>query len=332
MHETPWTPGRLLETSSNYWTACALHAGLKLGIFTAIGAGNDRLDTLLSVTGCDRRGLSMLLDALTALGLLRKSGESYANTTIAAERLDHRSPEYMGHILLHHHHLMAGWAQLPQAVRTGLPLRTSASHTDAAEERESFLMGMFNMASLVAPQMAHQLDLSGCKRLLDFGGGPGTYAIHFCLTQPALQAVVFDLPTTRPFAETTIARFGLQERISFCPGSYPDDPLPGTFDVAWLSHVLHGEGPETCVAMLKQALSALEPGGKLLIHEFILDDDRSGPAFPALFALNMLINTEAGRSYTNADLTEMLHRAGARQVERLQLDLSGPSGVIAAIR
>lgn len=331
MNESDWTPARLLEFSGSYWGVCALHAGLKLELFTRLDRESRTGLALATECGCDHRGLDMLLNALTAMRLLTKSGDCYTNSPVAVERLSRTSPDYMGHILLHHHNLMEGWSRLAQVVRSGQPSRISSSHVESAEERENFLLGMFNMASMLAPQMARQIDLSRRKRLLDFGGGPGTYAIHFALANPDLEAVVFDLPTTRAFAEQTLKRFPVEDRVTFQAGSFHDDFPAGRYDVAWLSHILHGEGTEGCRTILQKAAAVLEPGGMLLIHEFILDDDRCGPLFPALFSLNMLVGTEGGQSYTFAELSGMVREVGGKRIERLQLALPGPSGVIAAI-
>jgi SAM-dependent methyltransferase len=327
-----WTPATLLEMSGGYWSTCALHAGVKLNVFTTLSAASASAVELATQVGCDPRGLAMLLDALAALGLLEKTGHDYLTTPFAAKFLSRTSPEYLGHIIMHHHHLMAGWSKLDEAVRTGHPVRERASHEDIESSRESFLMGMFNLAMMIAPKIVPQIDLTGRRRLLDLGGGPGTYAIHFCRQNPQLDAVICDLPTTRHFAEETVARFDLSDRIGFIDVDFEqDEELPKGFDVAWLSHVLHGIGPEACAQVLKKAISAMEPGGMILIQEFILDDGRDSPVFPALFSLNMLLGTPEGQSYSQSELFDMLNTAGATNVRRLPIELPNGAGVIAGV-
>lgn len=192
-------------------------------------------------------------------------------------------------------------------------------------------MGMFNLAMQIAPRIVPQINLSGRRRLLDLGGGPGTYAIHFCQHNPDLSAVVYDLPSTRPFAEKTIARFGLSDRVTFASGDFIAEGVKGRFDVAWLSHILHGEGAEGCAVILAKAMAALDPGGLILVQEFILDDTLDGPVFPALFSLNMLLGTPNGQAYSQGELVAMLETAGARDVKRLPLDLPNGAGVIAGV-
>jgi hypothetical protein len=145
---------------------------------------------------------------------------------------------------------------------------------------------------------------------------------------PGMTAVVYDLPTTRPFAEATIGKFGLSDHITFEDGDFIAHGINGIFDVAWLSHILHGEGADGCATMLQKASSALEPGGILLVQEFILDDDRKGPLFPALFSLNMLVGTPDGQAYTQGEIMDMLANAGLTDIERLPIDLPNGAGII----
>jgi hypothetical protein len=328
MENLTWTPPDLLKMSGSYWEACALHAGVKLDLFTPLTKAPATAVELAGRLGLDARGLTMLLDALAALELLTKEGASYQATSFAAQFLSADSSAYLGYIIQHHHHLVDSWARLDQAVRSGEPNRRRVSHDSAEIERESFLLGMFNLAMLLAPQVVRQIDLSGRKHLLDLGGGPGTYAIHFCQKNPDLRATVFDLPATRPIAEKTIGRFSLQERISFVAGDFQEDTLYGRYDVAWLSHVLHGEGEVGCARMLQTTAGVLDPGGLLLVQEFILEDSRDRPLFPALFSLNMLLGTPQGKAYSMGELRSLLTAAGLEQVERLPMELPNGAGVV----
>lgn len=328
MQNLDWTPPELLQMSGNYWSACALHAGVKLDLFTAVGKAAMTADDLAERLDLDRRGLAMLLDALAALGLLAKIDGRYQAHDFAQQFLAKSSPAYLGHIVLHHHHLVESWAHLDDAVRTGEPSRRRVSHDADETERESFLLGMFNLAMLLAPQVVTQINLDNRRHLLDLGGGPGTYAIHFCQQNPDLRATIFDLATTRPIAEKTIQSFDLQERIHFVAGDFQEDPLTGRYDVAWLSHVLHGEGESGCANMLQKTVDVLEPGGLVLVQEFILDDNRDGPLFPALFSLNMLLGTPHGKAYSEDEIGSMLVNAGLEDVVRMPIELPNGAGVI----
>jgi len=326
-----WTPGEMLELSGSYWRTCALHAGVKLDVFTVLD-GEDRSAAETATTiGASADGVERLMNALAARGLLEHRGGRYRCPASVRSLLSRSSAGYLGHIILHHHHLMASWAHLHEAVASGRPVGDEPKPVSREEWRESFLLGMFNMAMGLAPQVAAALDFAGCRRLLDLGGGPGTYAIHFCLRNPELTATVYDLPATRPFAEGTIERFNLAERIRFTPGNYLEDPVAGRYEAVWLSHILHGEGPEDCLNILRKAVGALEPGGRVIVHEFILDDTKDGPIFPALFSLNMLQGTERGRSYSGAELTGLMSAAGARDIRRIPLRTPNDSGILTGV-
>ncbi|PLX94116.1 MAG: SAM-dependent methyltransferase [Desulfuromonas sp.] len=327
MDAMEWNPGTLLQLSGNYWAGCALHAAVKLDLFSHQGSAEE----IAEASGNDPRGTSMLLNALCALGLMEKEGGVYRSSAFAREFLISASPRFLGHIILHHHHLVAGWGRLAEAVHEGAPVRDAISHTGSEQERRSFELGMRNLASLSAPKVVPQIDLLDRRRLLDLGGGPGTYAAHFCQANPALQGCIVDLAANRPFAEETIADFDLAGRLDFVAADFITDPLPGGFDVAWLSHILHGEGEAGCRLLLEKAVTALEPGGLLLVQEFILDNDKRGPLFPALFSLNMLINTPNGAAYSEREIERLMLDAGLTAVRRLTLDLPNGAGIVAGI-
>lgn len=331
MNKKKWTVGQLMGVSGSYWQAFALHTGVKLEVFTLIGADEVSAQEIARKLGGDARGVATRLNALSAMGLLIKKEEQYANTEESKSLLVKGSPRYIGYMVKHHHHLVDAWSRLDQAVKSGKPSRKRGRRDE--EERESFLMGMFNTAMGIAPHLAGELDLTGRTHLLDLGGGPGTYAIHFCLANPELRATVFDVAPTRPFARKTIEKFGMSGRIDFTAGSYLEDDLIGrTYDVAWLSHILHAEGPKACQMIINKAALALEPGGLLLIHEFILNDSFDGPLFAALFSLNMLVNTDEGRSYSEGEIKEMLKKAGLRNIRRLPFKGPTESGVMMGVR
>ncbi len=323
-----WNPAKALELSGSYWQACTLQAAVKLGIFQAIDNKNLESEEIAHKLQAERRGIKMLLNALTAMNLLTKSEDKFSNTSFSKTFLSRKSSRYIGYMIMHQHYLMDSWSRLAEAVKKGKALRKSPAYTDKKELRESFLMGMFNLAMNVAPQLAKKMNLSNRRRLLDLGGGPGTYAIHFCLNNPQLKAAVFDLPTTRPFAEGTIKKFRLSRRIKYLDGDYLKNQIKGTYDVAFLSHILHSAGLKDCQKIIRKAVSVLEPGGMIIVHEFILDKTLDGPLFPAIFSLNMLLGTKAGQSYSEKQIMDMLTKAGVKKIHRLSFKGTNDSGVI----
>ena len=314
-----------MTTSNGYWRSCALHAGVKLDIFSTLGQEQFSAQEIAKRTDSSERGTVLLLNGLTSMGLLIHKDDNYANTEFSRKMLCTDSPAYIGFILRHHSHLVDGWAQLDRAVTTGQPVE-KRSHGEEAE-RESFLMGMFNISSTIAPVIAEKIDLSGRSRLLDLGGGPGTHAIHFCLQNPALRAVIFDRDSTEPFARKTVTDFALSNRIDFMPGDFNHDSLGGPYDAAWLSQILHSNSPEECKSLINRTVAALDSKGLILIHDFLLNDTMDGPEFPALFSLNMLINNH-GRNYSEKEVHAMLSDAGCEDIKRLDFQGPNSSGIM----
>lgn len=327
MNYSDWNAEKLTAISGSYWQVCAIHASVKIGLFTAISDSAKTASEIAAQISTESRATAMLLDACTALGLITKNKDKYLNTEFSRNFLCSDKPSYMGYIIMHHHYIMDSWVRLDEAVRSGGPVRVRSGNEED-EKLESFLMGMFNMASRLGPVIAPLIDLSGCIRLLDLGGGPGTYAIHFCQQNPDLTATVFDMPTTKPFAEKTIKNFEMDKRIAFKAGNFLFDPLPEGFDAVWMSHILHGESAAACSELVTKASKSLNPGGLLIIHDFILENDRTAPVFPALFSLNMLLGTDGGQSYSEEELQNMLKNAGISEIKRIRLPEPNPSGII----
>lgn len=330
--QQPWNPNQLLKLSGSYWQTAILHASVVLDIYTHLEAQSMSTQQLSQRLKCDERGLNMLLNGLCALELLNKCDDKYQNVDFSLKYLVKSSPDYLGHIIKHHHHLTLPWAQLPSAILEGGPIRQQTSKTSSEQERESFLMGMFNLASLLAPTIVDKIDLSAKSNLLDLAGGPGTYAIEFCKKNPNLIASVLDLPTTKPFAIQTIEKFNLQDKINFISGDIFEVNFEGPYDVAWLSHILHSEGPSQCSEIIKKVYDCLSPQGEIIIHEFILDDDEIHPPFAAFFSLNMYLGTPKGRSYSFSSLKQMLTSAGFTNVELITIAPEVPSRIIKATK
>jgi predicted O-methyltransferase YrrM len=327
MNEQKWDVGQLLNASSAYWRSSAIHTAVKLEIFSVIGADQLTAEEISNRIGGNVRSVVMLLNAITAMGLLEHEISSYRNTEFSRKSLVKGEPGYIGYIIMHHFHLIDGWAQLDQAVLRGAPVETRSYGEDA--ERESFQLGMFNLAMAIAPEIASTVNLGGRHHLLDLGGGPGTHAIHFCLANPGLKATIYDRETTEPFARETAEKFGVADRIDFLAGDFNRDHLGGPYDVAWLSQIIHSNSFEECEKLIGRTIKTLEPGGLILIHDFFLNESLDGPVFPALFSLNMLLNNP-GRSYSEKEVSGMLHKAGAKDIHRLAFTGPNDSAILCA--
>jgi hypothetical protein len=232
-----WTAPELLGLSSSYWPACALQAAITLDVFTIIdNMADDGKSTgafsLADTLGCDRRAFSMLITALLSLEFLDGDLDVLILQESAKTYLSRNSEQYVGFIIKHHSHIMPAWTRLKGAVVSGTRKReNSSSDTEDEGESEAFLMGMFNVAMIQAEKIAKTLNLKGKNRLLDLGGGPGTYAVFFCRENPGLCATIFDRPTSEKFARGVVKCFGLDGHVGFGGGDFLADELPKGYDV-----------------------------------------------------------------------------------------------------
>jgi len=324
--QATWTPEEILKTSGAYWQSFTLHAAVKLDIFSLVEDGLNTIDALADELTADSRALNMFLLALVAMGLIKKNGDVFENLEHSRTFLVKHSTQYFGSIILHSYNSVKSWSMLVEAVTSG---RSDKNILDMPEdERRNFLMGMNVLATINSKNAAEAVDLSGCRHLLDLGGGPGTYSICFCKKNPDLKATIYDLIETEKIAEQMVNDAGLNQRIDFMAGNFVEDEINGSYDAAWISHILHGESFDTCVKILKKAASSMQPGSKIFVHDFILDNDGAGPLFPAVFSLNMLVNTQEGQSYTENEISNMFQQVGLCDIERLSFRGDNDSGII----
>jgi 2-polyprenyl-3-methyl-5-hydroxy-6-metoxy-1,4-benzoquinol methylase len=265
----------------------------------------------------DPRGLDILLRALLVLGLLSQKGDLYVLDPQAAPSLTPGLATDTSNAILHMADMVKDWSQLAQCVRLGRPVERPAHSGPGPDPgRQHFYRAMRDIARQQSRGLAARLGLKPGMRLLDMGGGPGVYALTFAQEVPGLQATVFDLPGAEPYFREEAANYPGVE-VAFIQGDYLQDQAlgGGPYDVVWLSQILHSEGPEPCLNMLRKATQALAPGGQLWVQEFVVTVP--GHPFAGLFGLNMLVNTHRGQAYTQEELLTMLGRAGLERAECL---------------
>jgi 2-polyprenyl-3-methyl-5-hydroxy-6-metoxy-1,4-benzoquinol methylase len=258
-------------------------------------------DDVATAVGLDPRATEILLDALTALGLLKKTGGKYRNTEIAKHFLIRDSPWYQGDMLRHADSLWKSWSGLDDVVRSGRPDRSGS------RDHDSFIKAMHNNAVFLAPNVIKAIGLRGVKKALDLGGGPGTYSME--LARRGIAVTLFDLPNTVDIAETLIAESG-SRHIDLIRGDFHFDELGSGYDLVFISQILHSLSTDDNLRLLKKARNALNPRGTIAIHEFFLGKNRAFPVPGALFSVNMLVNTMSGRSYTPQEMRSWLRQTG----------------------
>ena len=309
----------LMAVGHGYQRAMTLFAALKLGVFRGLAAGGCDASALARRIGADPGKLSILLDALASQGLIGKKGKKYRNAQVARERLL-PGPRSMESILLH---LLDGWGEwgrLSGTVRAGRTPRVGAE----GNLQENFIRGMEGNARDRAAAVARRIPLRRGDRVLDLGGGPGTYAIAFADACPGARVTVFDTPATLRVTRKILREKGAYGQVRLAEGDFLVDPLGGPYDFVWISQILHSFPGSDCVKLLRRARSAMVPGGRVAIQEFLLAEGKTSPPGPVFFAVHMVAVTEGGRAYTAKEIAGMMRSAGFRKIAA---DPPDPQGV-----
>ena len=318
-------PDELQQMVRGFQPSRVLLTAIELDVFTAVGAGA-RQDEVAEKLGADPHATAMLLDALVALEVLRKRDGAYSNTPLSERYLMAGARDDARAALQHTAHLWPRWSTLSDCVRKG----TSVSYREMAERGDewttAFIAAMHRNALARAPLVVRAVGLEGVSRMLDVGGGSGAYAIAFARASRELQVEVFDLDTVLPIAQGHIQEAGLSDRITTRSGDLRSDDLGRGFDLVLLSAICHMLGPAANQDLLRRCFAALAPGGRVLVQDFILEPDRTAPRSAALFALNMLVGTPEGSTYTSNEYCSWLGQAGF--VEARHIRLPGPTGLV----
>lgn len=268
-----------------HFAARVLQTANALGVFERLADGPRAARELAADLGAHAGKLEALLDACCAMRLLEKAGTRYCLSRLAAETLVPGARFYQGDILRHFYDLWDLMSELPEAVKTGAFTRNPFGRTEPWKSREAFIRGMCNLAvGGQARRLVELVPLRGRRRLLDVGGGPGTYSICFCERNPALTAEIFDLPDAIAIARENVARYGLTDRITLREGDWFADDFGEGFDAILMSEVLHGPGSSPGLKLGK-ARKALARGGLLIVADFVMREDGTGPLEAVLFNL-----------------------------------------------
>ena len=267
-------------------------------------------ETISQKLNIDLRATEILLDALTALRLLKKSGYKYKNSAISSRFLIKGSPYYQGDIVRHADTLWKNWSGLDEVIKTGEP-----SHK--AYNQEAFVLGMHNLASLKVKDVMKVIGLKGVKTALDLGGGPGTYSMK--MAKRGVRVTLFDYPEAIEVAKRLIEKEGVRG-INFIRGDFMADDIGRGYDLIFVSQILHSYSEEDNLLMLRKCKKALNNGGRIIIQDFYISDNRTYPPQSALFSVNMLVNTQAGRCYSPGEISEWLLKAGLKNIKTRHMD------------
>ncbi len=304
----------ILTKSRGFMESQLILTAHELGVFDAIGNNPLTSKKLSEETALSKRGLTILLDGLAAIGLLEKSGTNYANTATGLRCLVSGGADCRSATLDHIIRMREAWLRLNESVRSGTTARREEeSLVHNRERNRSFILAMRDIGRANAKIIAETLDLSDYKKLIDLGGGPGSFSMEIIKKFPHIRATVVDLPLTLEVARELVNEAGMADKLALREADFFNDPesdLGEGYDLAVISNVLHIEGVDQNRALLKRLFSAMDKHGMVIIHETIIDETRTAPPDRALFAINMLVNTERGNAYTFDEMKEWLEEAG----------------------
>jgi hypothetical protein len=332
------SPLPLMQLSIGFWSFKALASAQELGLFARLSGTDGRtVDELAEMLGVAARPCELLVTACASVGLLERRDGRYVNSAPAEEFLvPGKAFHFGGWVRMLDRRLYPAWGRLTEAVRTNRPTSWSPdeqAHLFDSEDPELlalFWEAMHALSTLTARELGAYVDLSDSTALLDIGGGSGAYDIELCRRYPGLRATVFDLPPVCKIASTKLVAAGVDDRVAVAPGDFLEDAeLPTGHDVVLLSMIMHDWTPEQDLAILRKCFAALPSGGRIVISELLVNDEKTGPPAAALMSLNMLVET-VGRNYTAAEYEQWLETTGFIDIQTVPFEAPGANGALLA--
>jgi hypothetical protein len=333
---------RLRREMSGYMQVSILAALAELDFGTVILENGNTLsaDELADHCLCDRRGTVVLLDALSAMGYLLKSGtDGKARYSVAEEYkayLDSRHPSTFIPMMRHMACGQRAWARLTWSVKDGKPQEREPSILGAEQDRVSFIMGMHSIGVTQVDGVMRSLRMAGVlsfdkenPRILDIGGASGTYTQAFLKELSGSSVALFDLPVGIAQAKSRFTGSVMEARVTLVEGDYTKDPLPSGFDFAWISAVIHQMNRRESRMLYAKTLDALNPGGMVAVRDYVMSEDRLSPVEGTIFGINMFVNTQSGMVYTYREIEEDLELAGFADVTHA-VDVPSMAAVVTA--
>jgi hypothetical protein len=309
----------LMSMASGHVEARIVQTAVELGIFDALEASPLGAEAIATSRELHPQAAELLLNALTSLQLLNKQSDIFSLAAISKRYLLVSSPNYVGEMIRFDSSLWNCWEKLPDAIRSGKPVRPPNMYQDDANETEIFIKAMDSLVNARgdADLMANTLNWETV-----------TYPIALCRRFPNLRAAIIDLPATLNITQRFVREAGMEERIRLIPGDYRKDAIPGNYDLIFLSNIIHGEDYDNNRSLIRKLANHLKPSGRMIIKDHILDDSRANPAVGAIFSLLMLLTTDGGRCYSFNEVRAWMEGAGLSQVERIELPFPLTSSLV----
>jgi O-methyltransferase domain/Dimerisation domain len=322
----------LTQLASGHAEARIVQAAVELELFDCIAEDSFTAAEIAAKLNTNPAATELLVNALTALTLLELRGTRFSLSDAAKTYLKRDAPQSLRAMILFDASLWDCWGRLAETVRTGKPARPPDMYQDKVDETAIFIDAMDSLVKARgdAEVLANVLNWQGVTRLLDIGSGPATYPIYLCQKLPELRVTVFDLPGTLELTRRYVHAAGLETRFTLIAGDYRQSEIPGRYQAIFLSNIIHGEGYEVNAKLMAALSGNLEPGGRIIIKDHILDENRAKPPVGAIFSLLMLLTTKSGRCYSFGEIKAWLETAGLQRIERIELPPPLTSSLIVA--
>ncbi len=303
------------DLANSFRESRVLLTAFEMKIFTLIDKHMIPSEEIAKKINSDSRATDRLMNALCAMGLLKKVHGKFYNSDLASKYLVEGKPDFMGNFY-HTNNLWDTWSHLTDSVYKGSSAIDKEDKPDVDNWVEAFIGAMHYRGVSQGKIVAMMIDLSGVKKMLDVGGGSAAFSMEFVKKNHAINAVVLDLPTVIPLTKRYVENAGLINNFNFIEGNYLSTEFGNNYDLIFLSAIIHINNYDQNKLLIKKCADALNKNGSIVISDFIMDEDRTKPYHGALFSLNMLVGTANGDTYTEKEIKEWFESAGLSNIER----------------
>ena len=322
-----------MQFAWGYVPPLVIEAGIRHQVFDLLDAGPKSVSEIHEATGASIRGLSAIMNVLTGLNFLAKDAQDvYSLTPESAAFLVSTKPSFQGGIILHtSKQLLPKWLDLSEIVATGKPASSVNQEAAGSEFFQQLVTDIFPMSYPSAQMLAQTLNFGDAGEpvsVLDLAAGSGVWGIALAQNSHRVRVTAVDWPNVLPVTRRTVERFHLSDRFTFVEGDLLSADFGTGHTVATLGHILHSEGEERSRKLLAKVFNSLAPGGTIAIAEFLVNEDRTGPVGSLFFAVNMLVNTDNGNTYSFGEISAWLAEAGF--VNAHTVPAPGPSPLVLA--
>jgi len=309
------SPEDIRVLANSFRLSRVLLSAFELKIFTVLDKQMMTSDEISGKLDTDNRATDRILNALCGMGLLKKIKGKFYNTELSSKYLVEGKPEFLGN-LYHTNHLWNTWSYLTDSVKKGSSFKGDQNKEEKTRWVEAFIGAMHYRGVNQGRILSMMIDLSGVKKMLDVGGGSAAFSIEFVKKNPSMITVLLDLPHVIPLTKKYVAEAGLLDNFNFLEGDYLTKDFESSYDLIFLSAIVHINSFEQNKMLIKKCADALNKNGMIIISDFIMNEDRTQPSQGALFSINMLVGTVSGDTYTEKEMREWFESAGISKIER----------------